>query len=65
MPGKSEEKLEVSFGNARESLRKLPSPSSHQCIALIVMGQERLPESLVDVRVCSVALEVKDAERVE
>lgn len=36
----------------------LSSPSSHQCIALIIMGQKRLPQSLGDVRVWSAALEL-------
>ena len=40
-------------------------PSSHQGISLIVMGQQRLRESVCDVCVCRVALEVKDAEAVE
>lgn len=43
----------------------LSSLPSHQCIALVLVGQKRLLESLGDVRVCSVALEVKDAELVE
>ncbi|TNN54023.1 hypothetical protein EYF80_035791 [Liparis tanakae] len=32
------------------------------CIALVIVGQKRLLESLVEVRVAGVALEVKDAE---
>lgn len=39
--------------------------SSHHCIALVIVVQQRLLESLGDVRVCSAALEVEDAELVE
>lgn len=39
--------------------------TTHQCVALIVVLQERLPESLIYVRVARVALEVKDTKLVE
>lgn len=62
----------MSFGKRWTSLqlaaRQLPlccSQSAHQCIALVIVGQKRLLESLVEVRVAGVALEVKDAEPVE
>lgn len=38
---------------------------SYQCIALVIMGQKRFLESLGDVFVASIVLEVTDAELVQ
>lgn len=53
------------FAVGSKRAASLSSLSTHQYVALVIVGQKRLPDSLVEVRVAVVALEVKDAEFVE